>query len=112
MSVLECLGLTKSLLSEHEVTLTAPVIAMFHCDITKSPGASGRAYLRMCLEAASLGFAGRPMAAMSDHPTTKRQVCDRFGIASDSRLVQVIRFGIPTGDTPLRSRHPLAEILR
>jgi hypothetical protein len=112
MAVLECFGLTKSLLSEHEVTLTAPVINLFHCDIIESPVASGRAYLRMCLEAASLGFAGWPMVAMSDHPTTNRQVCERFGIASDRRLVQVIRFGIPTGDTPLRSRRPLAEILR
>jgi hypothetical protein len=52
MAVLECFGLTKSLLSEHEVTLTAPVINLFHCDIIESPVASGRAYLRMCLEAA------------------------------------------------------------
>jgi hypothetical protein len=105
-------GFTKNLTAEYEVTLTAPVIALFHCDNTENQVASGRAYLRMCLEAASLGFAGWPMAALSDHPTTNRQVCDRFGIGPDRRLVQVIRFGIPTGDAPRRSRRPLAEVLR
>jgi hypothetical protein len=109
---LNVFGFTKNLITEHEVTLTSPLIALFHCDITESPIVSGRAYLRLCLEAASLGFAGWPMAAVSDHPTANRQVCDRFGIASDRRLVQVIRFGIPTGDAPPRSRRPLAEVLR
>ncbi|AGI67348.1 hypothetical protein OAN307_c16810 [Octadecabacter antarcticus 307] len=109
---LNAIGFTKGLTSEHEVTLTAPVIALFHRDIMENPVASGRAYLRMCLEAASLGFAGWPMAAVSDHPSTHTQVCDRFGIASDRRLVQVIRFGSPKGDTPPRSRRPLSEVLR
>ncbi len=109
---LNATGFTKSLTAEGEVTLTAPVIALFHRDIKENPVASGRAYLRMCLEAASLGFAGWPMAALSDHPTTHKQVCDRFGIASDRRLVQVIRFGTPTGGAPPRSRRPLGEVLR
>ena len=109
---LNAIGFTKSITSEYELTLTAPVIALFQSDITENTVASGRAYLRLCLEAASLGFAGWPMAAVSDHLTTNRQVCDRFGIAPDRRLVQVIRFGIPTGDAPRRSRRPLAEVLR
>jgi nitroreductase len=109
---LNVFGFTKNLTAEYEVTLTAPIIALFHCDITENTVVFGRAYLRMCLEAASLGFAGWPMAALSDHPTTTRQVCDRFGTAPDRRLVQVIRFGIPTGDAPRRSRRPLTEVLR
>lgn len=109
---LNALGLTKGLVSEHNVTLTAPLIALFHVDNSENPVASGRAYLRMCLEACSLGFAGWPMAALSDHPTTNAQVCERFGIAPDRRLVQVIRFGIPTGEATARARRPLSDVIR
>ena len=110
--LLNTFGLTKGLTAEAEVTLTAPVIALFHRDISENPVTSGRAYLRVCLEAASLGLAGWPMAAVSDHQDTNAAVCERFGIPSDRRLVQAIRFGIPTGDTPPRARRPMGEVLR
>lgn len=110
--VLRAFGMTKGLTAESGVTLETPVIALFHRDKSENPSASGRAYLRLCLEAASLGFAGWPMAALTDHPTTQQQLCERFGIASDRRLVQVIRFGKPTGEEPPRARRPLDEILR
>lgn len=110
--LLNAIGIAKGITSEANFTLTAPVIALFHRDIFENPVTSGRAYLRMCLEAANLGFAGWPMAALSDHPTTNGEVCDRFGIPPDRRLVQVIRFGIPTGDAAPRARRPLSEILR
>lgn len=109
---LNAFGITKGLTSEREVTLTAPVIALFHRDIHENCVASGRAYMRLCLEAASLGLAGWPMAALSDHPQTSTQICERFGIGPDRRLVQVIRFGMPTGDAPTRARRPMAEVLR
>ena len=73
---------------------------------------TGRAYLRMCLEAASLGFAGWPMAALSDHPVTQNEVSARFGIPSDRRLIQAIRFGVATGTAAPRARRPLEEVLR
>lgn len=110
--ILNGLGLSKGITAEREVTLTAPVIALFHRDIHENPVTSGRAYLRMCLEAASLGLAGWPMAALSDHPTTNAEICERFGIASDRRLVQAIRFGAPTDSPPPRARRPLSEVLR
>ncbi|AKS45778.1 hypothetical protein SAMN05444287_0877 [Octadecabacter temperatus] len=109
---LKVFGLTKGLVSETEVTLTAPLIALFHRDNAEDPVVSGRAYLRMCLEAASLGFAGWPMAALSDNPTTNAQVCERFGIGQDRQLVQVIRFGLPTGEAAPRARRPLSEVIR
>lgn len=110
--VLNALGVTKSLTSEANVTSGSPVIALFHRDISENPVASGRAYLRLCLEAASLGFAGWPMAALSDHGPSCAALCERFNIAADRRLIQAIRFGRPTGDAPPRARRPLAEILR
>lgn len=110
--VLNAIGLTKGVVSERDVTLASPLIALFHRDENEAPVVSGRAYLRMCLEAASLGLAGWPMAALSDDPTTNAQLCERFGIPSDRRLVQVIRFGEPTGDAPARARRPLSEVIR
>lgn len=110
--ILNGFGLTKGLVSEEKLTLTAPFIALFHRDISENSIASGRAYLRMCLEAASLGLAGWPMAALGHHPDSHGQVVERFGIPSDRRLVQAIRFGVPTGDAPPRARRPVSEILR
>ena len=111
-SILKRLGQTRSLTAEREVTLTAPVIALFHRDLNEDPVESGRAYLRLCLEAASLGLAGWPMAALSDNNQTNQACCEHFGIAADRRLVQVIRFGKPTGPAPARARRPLSEVLR
>jgi len=118
--LLRLIKATKRVTSEAEVTLTAPVIALFHRDISENPVVSGRAYLRMCLEAASLGFAGWPMAALADHPDTNAALCQQFGIGSDRRLIQAIRFGAPaappagrlTGAECGRARRPLAEVLR
>lgn len=110
--VLSALRLTKGLTAEGSMTSRSPVIALFHRDISENPVVSGRAYLRLCLEAASLGFAGWPMAALSDHGPTQTAVYQHFGLPPDRRLVQAIRFGRPTGDAPPRARRPLGEILR
>lgn len=109
--LLDRVGMTAGLTAEAAVTKTAPVVALFHRPRGESPVESGRAYLRMCLEAASLGMAGWPMAALSDHPQTCEEICTRFGIAPDRRLVQAIRFGRPTGSLPPRARRPIEEIL-
>lgn len=109
--LLDMLGLTKGLTAEKDATQTADVIALFHRPADESPVASGRAYLRMCLEAASLGMAGWPMAALSDHPQTRAEICARYGIGTDRRLVQCIRFGKPTGEAPPRARRPLSEVV-
>ena len=109
--VLHLLGLTKGLTAEAGATRTAQVIACFHRPAGESPVASGRAYLRMWLQATALGYAGWPMAALSDHPATRAEVCDRAGIGPDRRLVQVMRLGKPAGAMPPRARRPLTEVL-
>ena len=106
------IGATKGVVAERDATLTAPVIALFMREKTENPVVSGQAYLRLCLEAASLGLAGWPMAALSDHPATNADIRARFGVPDDRRLVQVIRFGRPTDATPPRARRPLSEVLR
>lgn len=104
-------GATKSLTSEADVTLTAPLIALFHADAQEPPLTTGRAYLRLCLEAAALGLAGWPMAALSDHARISGETCARFAVPPERRLVQAIRFGRPTGTAPPRARRPLSEVL-
>lgn len=109
--VMNALGRAKSLTAEAEMTRTAPVIACFHRPVTESPVETGRAYLRLCLEATHLGFAGWPMAALSDHPAAREEIEGRLAIDPDDRLVQVIRFGVPMGDPPPRARRPLSELI-
>jgi hypothetical protein len=105
------LGVTAGLTTEAKATQSAQVVALFHRAVDESPVTSGRAYLRMCLEAAHLGLAGWPMAAVSDHPQTNAEVCARYGIGPDQRLVQVIRFGVAGTAPPPRARRPLDEVL-
>jgi len=109
--LLNLLGQTKTLASDAAITASTPVIGLFHCDITENPVVSGRAYLRMWLEATSLGFAGWPMAALADHLDINEALCGRFGISQDRRFIQAIRFGKPTGNAPPRARRPLNEVL-
>jgi len=108
---LDAARLTPRLTAESAATRTAPVIALFHRPRGEHPVESGRAYLRLGLEAASLGMAGWPMSALSDHPAINGETCTRFGIAPDRRLIQAIRFGKPSGAAPPRARRPLSELL-
>lgn len=108
---LEAVGLTPRLTAEAAATRSAPVIALFHRPRSEPTVESGRAYLRLCLEAAQLGMAGWPMAALADHPATNGEICTRFGLAPDRRLIQAVRFGKPSGPAPPRARRPLAEVL-
>lgn len=109
--VLHKTGRTKALMAEAHITSKAPLIALFHRDIHENPVETGRAYLRLCLEAASLGLSGWPMAALSDDTDARREVEQTFGMSSDRKLVQAIRFGQPTGLQPARARRPLIEVL-
>lgn len=109
--VLRLFGATRGLVAEAGATRTAPVIAAFHADAVASPVTTGRAYLRLCLEAASLGFAGWPMAALSDHPRSRDEISKRLNLPAGHRLVQVIRFGVPTGTAPARARRSVDELI-
>lgn len=105
------LGLTGRITAEAEATRSAQVIACFHRPADESPVASGRAYLRMWLEATHLGMAGWPMAALADTESSRAEVSARISLAPDRRLIQVIRFGVPVGDPPPRARRPLSELI-
>ncbi|PVA05388.1 hypothetical protein [Thalassorhabdomicrobium marinisediminis] len=110
--LLRMLGRTRGLAQEAQATMTAPLIGLFHRDREEPAVESGRAYLRLCLEAASLGLAGWPMAALTDHDGARADIVAHFGLLPERRLIQAIRFGVPTGDAPPRARRPLGEVLR
>ena len=110
--MLDLVGAMRPRLAEAALTATAPVIAAFHRPAGEDPVESGRAYLRMWLEATSLGFAGWPMAALTDDPAARAEVIELLKIGPDRDLVQVIRFGQPTGTLAPRARRPEAEVLK
>lgn len=108
--LLHLTGKTRALTAEASLTCSAPLIALFHREAGESMLTTGRAYLRLWLEATARGMAGWPMAAISDHPETATEVAARFGITSDRRLIQAIRFGLPGGEQPPHARRPLHEL--
>lgn len=110
-SALDFFGRTKVMTAEAEVTMTAPIIACFHRPAGESACASGRAYLRMCLEAAHLGLAAWPMAALTDDHAAAADIAARLVIGPERRLVQVLRMGAPVGAQTPRARRPLSELI-
>lgn len=109
--LLDLLGRTGPLTAQAEITQTAALIGCFHRPSDESPIAQGRAYLRMLLEAASLGLAGWPMAALTDDADAGEQIVSQLSIPPGRSLIQVIRFGVPTGPQPKRARRPLSELI-
>lgn len=109
--LLRLTGGTKTMTAERDVTLTAPILAAFHVPTETSMTQAGRAYMRMWLEATRIGFAGWPMAALTDHAPTRAEVAMRLNIGPDRKLIQVLRFGTPTGTRPAPARRPLEELI-
>ncbi len=110
-AICDRIGLTRGMVAEAAQTVTAPVIACFHRPLDESPVTSGRAYLRLWLEATARGMAGWPMAALADDPSANAQMCTLAGIETDRRLIQVIQFGVADAGMPPRARRPLDAVI-
>lgn len=109
--MLDMTGRTAALTAEAPLTMTAPIIALFHAETGACPLQTGRDYLRMWLEATQLGLSGWPMAALSDDPETRATIAANWPLGPHRELIQAIRFGIAPGPRPPRSRRPIREIL-
>ncbi len=107
----DLIGLAASLVSEAEATRGAALIALFHRPAGESPVTSGRASLRLLLEAAQLGMAGWPMTALTEDLSARAEICDRHGLGPDRRLLQAIRLGVPPVPPPPRARRPVSELI-
>lgn len=107
----DALGLSAAVTAEAEATRSAQAIACFHAPLDASPVATGRSYLRMCLEAAHLGMAGWPMAALADTPASRAEIVARIALPADRQLIQVIRFGKVDAAPPPRVRRSAAALI-
>lgn len=103
-------GLSRAITAEAEATTSAQAIACFHRPLDESPVETGRAYMRMCLEAAHLGMASWPMASLADNRTSRDEITARLGLSADRRLVQVIRFGTAETEPPPRARRSVGDL--
>lgn len=109
--LLDLLGVAGGLTAEADATLSSTVIAGFHRPRGESPIVSGRAYLRLWLGATQRGYAGWPMAALTDDPASRARLLADLSLPPDRDLLQMIRFGPPDEDPPPRARRPLDEVL-
>ncbi|SDF23062.1 hypothetical protein [Limimaricola pyoseonensis] len=107
----DLMGLTARLSGEGPQIRSAAVIALFHRPRGESPVTSGRAYLRLLLEAAKLGLAAWPMGALTAEPEARQEIARQVGLDPERRLLRVVRLG-PAGDPPeRRARRPLEELI-
>ena len=105
------MGLAKGLTAEAEATVSASLIAAFHRPKGESAVESGRAYLRLWLAATQLGFAGWPMAALTDNAAAKIELERQLAVPEGRELIQVLRFGKANEAAPPKARRPLAEVI-
>ena len=110
-SLMDMFGRTSVMTAEADVTMTAPILACFHRPSGESAVASGRAYLRLCLEAAHLDLVAWPMAALTDDASAAAEITQHLAIGPDRKLMQVLRLGEPAGEQTPRARRPLEELI-
>jgi len=65
----------------------------------------------MLLEVAGMGLMAWPMAALTDDAQAAAQIVSKLAIGPERRLVQVLRFGEPSGDVTPRARRPISELI-
>lgn len=109
--LLDRVGVADGLVAEADKTRSAQLIAIFHRPLDESPIDTGRAYLRLWLEATKLGFAGWPMAALTHDAQARDALCARYALPDNREIVQVLRFGRASGVLPPRARLPLTDLI-
>jgi hypothetical protein len=92
--ILSGLGLAGSIVSEKSKTCSSTGVFLFHRPHGEDPLESGIAYYKLVLELAASGFCTWPMAVLADAPDWRTELCMRFGVHSDRRLINVLRVGI------------------
>lgn len=98
------------MLAERGKTLSATAIVLFHRPAEEAAVETGRAFYRMWLELARMGYAAWPMAVLADDPDCAAACAARFAIGGDRRLVNLLRVGTAPGRVPRARRDPAALI--
>jgi hypothetical protein len=109
--VVDALRLSPMLTAEAARTRSAAMVAAFHRPVGESPVTTGRAYLRLVLEAAAQGMAMWPMAALADDPVTQARLSADLGLPEERRLIQLIRLGMPDRPAPQRARRSVEALI-
>jgi len=103
--LLQTLRLAGPLVSEASKTKTVAAIVFFHRPIEEDPLDSGVAFYRLLLSLANADVSAWPMAVLADDPDWRAELSKKFAIASDRRLINVLRVGaVPSGAKSNRAR--------
>lgn len=106
------LGLAAPLVAEGNKINKAAGLILFHRERDESPFESGRHFYRLWLKLESLGFGAAVLAALADDRDAARDLCKKYGIGPERRLVSAFRVGRLGAKQPApRARLPLDEIL-
>lgn len=108
---LSALGLGPALSGEASKSRTSTAILLFHWPKSGDIVDAGRMFYRTWLQAAALGLAGWPAAALADEPQTTAAIARRFDLPSDHLLFNALRVGMPNAKTPTNTRLPTSELI-
>ncbi len=109
--VVRALGLGGVIGAEAANTRSAVAIALFHRPAGESPVTSGRAYMRLWLDATARGWAGWPMAALTDDPQARDTLTASHPAPAGRQIIQALRFGPADAAPPPRARLPVADLM-
>ncbi|WP_299814353.1 hypothetical protein [uncultured Roseibium sp.] len=110
--ILKALHLASGLVSEKKRSMTSSAILLFHRPYDEDPLDNGVAFYGLLLALASVGLSAWPMSVLADHPDWRAELCSRFGVADDRRLVNVLRVGpTPSGAELERARIPAKDLI-
>jgi nitroreductase len=111
-AVLKTVGLARPILAERAAVRSATGLVILGCGRKHDWFQGGRELYRFWLELTRSGLSACPMSALVDDPESEKQLRERYGIADDMWIVNVLRVGpAPRQPVPLSPRLPANELL-
>lgn len=106
------LGLTQVLISEHKATMSASAIICLHRPREESSVSSGRALYRLWLSLTALGLSAWPMASVVDDSEAHTKLSNWQSLDSSRRWIAALRVGLsPTKFNPHRVRRAAEKLV-
>lgn len=111
-SILDAVSLVGPLISEKARTRSAAAVLLFHRPLDENPIDTGRALYRRQLELSALGFQIWPMSVLADDPQSAAELCARYDVPDQRRLISAWRVGVlPPDARPKRERLPAGSLI-
>ncbi|MEM9341607.1 MAG: hypothetical protein AAGA87_01035 [Pseudomonadota bacterium] len=105
-TLLDKIGLTKTITAEYGKTITSTGIVAFHRPEGEDRLTSGRQFYDLWLAFTEADLAAWPMAALADDPNANAEVCSILKIPENQILINVFR----VGPHPGRAQPPKARL--